>query len=65
MKGELLSVELGRKKFSLWSERGDVSIGPLTQGTALGKSPMEHPEDNKVAVGENQYLAASCKATVG
>lgn len=30
-----------------------------------GKSPCGDPENNKVAIGENQYLTVNCRATAG
>lgn len=53
------------EKSSLWSGRADVPVGPLTQETAQREVPYGDPENNKVAIGENQYLTVNCRATAG
>lgn len=60
MKGKWLSVVLERKKSLLWSGRADVPVGPFTQETAQREVPGGDPENNKVAIGENQYLTVNC-----
>ena len=51
------------EKSLLWSGRADVPVEPFTQETAQREVPCGDPENNKVAIGENQCLTVDCRAT--
>lgn len=64
IKGGLLSVELEVGRKNLYCQVGGGGLNKTTYPRNCTVA-MEHPENNKITVGENQFFTPNCRDTVG